>query len=110
MVEPVAHVADGWPNRRLARAAADRALSGRKQALKSALGPRLEMVPNRRPGIGGNSQTCLCGATVRKTLRDRWHECSTCGLSAPRDLVSANIVEMIAFGTTTLTTPRAGDS
>lgn len=91
-------------NRRLARAASDRALSHQEHALASVLGDRLVLVPNRRPGIGGNSQTCLCGASVPKTLKDRWHQCPECGLSAARDVVSANIVEMIAFETTTLTT------
>ena len=37
----------------------------------------------------GTSQTCLCGAKVRKTLAQRWHECPACGLSAARDHVSA---------------------
>ncbi len=40
----------------------------------------------------GTSQRCLCGAEVRKTLADRWHDCSACGLSEPRDLVSAKII------------------
>lgn len=40
----------------------------------------------------GTSQTCLCGVAVGKTLTDRWHDCSACGLSAPRDVVSAQIV------------------
>ena len=40
----------------------------------------------------GTSQTCVCGATVRKTLDDRWHDCPACGLSAGRDFVSADIV------------------
>lgn len=40
----------------------------------------------------GTSQTCLCGAEVRKTLADRWHECESCGLSAPRDVVSAQVI------------------
>jgi putative transposase len=30
----------------------------------------------------GTSQTCLCGAEVRKTLKERWHKCDSCGLSA----------------------------
>jgi transposase len=91
-------------NRRLARSASDRALSKQKHALASALGPRLVMTPNRRTGIGGNSQSCLCGASVPKTLSDRVHKCPECGLVAPRDLVSANIVETIAFGTNKITT------
>jgi transposase len=91
-------------NPRLARVASDRALGAQKHALASALGPRLVLVPNRREGVGGNSQTCVCGASVPKTLRDRWHHCPECGVSAPRDLVSANIAELIAFGTHKLTT------
>ncbi|MEU6657412.1 transposase, partial [Streptomyces sp. NPDC046900] len=35
------------------------------------------------------SQTCLCGAQVRKTLADRVHACTFCGLVADRDMVSA---------------------
>lgn len=38
------------------------------------------------------SQTCVCGASVPKTLADRWHLCPVCGLSLPRDQVSAQIV------------------
>lgn len=40
----------------------------------------------------GTSQTCLCGASVPKTLSQRWHQCRECGLSAPRDHVSAQLV------------------
>ena len=40
----------------------------------------------------GTSQTCLCGADVRKTLGQRWHSCDWCGLSAPRDQVSAQLI------------------
>lgn len=40
----------------------------------------------------GTSQTCLCGASVPKTLSQRWHLCDKCGLSAPRDHVSAQLV------------------
>jgi transposase len=36
------------------------------------------------------SQTC--GAAVPKTLAERWHECPECGLSAPRDVVSAQVL------------------
>src|SRR5262249_29640826 len=35
------------------------------------------------------SQTCLCGAEVRKSLADRVHRCPSCGLVADRDMVSA---------------------
>jgi len=43
----------------------------------------------------GTSQTCLCGANVPKTLRDRWHECPACGLSLPRDQVSALLIKRL---------------
>jgi putative transposase len=42
---------------------------------------------------GGTSQECLCGAAVPKTLGMRWHLCVSCGLSAPRDHVSAQLIE-----------------
>jgi putative transposase len=41
----------------------------------------------------GTSQECLCGAAVRKTLSDRWHHCVACGLSEPRDLISAKVIK-----------------
>jgi putative transposase len=50
-------------------------------------GRTLVKVPAR-----GTSQTCLCGAAVPKTLADRWHDCLTCGLSLPRDHVSALLI------------------
>jgi putative transposase len=40
----------------------------------------------------GTSQTCICGARVAKTLSERWHLCSACGLSADRDHVSAQVI------------------
>lgn len=40
----------------------------------------------------GTSQTCICGTAVRKTLAQRWHLCLSCGLSANRDHVSAQII------------------
>lgn len=40
----------------------------------------------------GTSQTCLCGAEVRKGLADREHVCTECGLIADRDLVSAQLI------------------
>ena len=40
----------------------------------------------------GTSQRCVSGAYVPKTLKDRWHECPVCGLSAPRDVVSAQVI------------------
>jgi putative transposase len=40
----------------------------------------------------GTSQTCVCGATVKKDLSVRWHCCKVCGLSEHRDSVSAKII------------------
>jgi len=40
----------------------------------------------------GTSQTCTCGAHVPKALGQRWHECGSCGLSLPRDHVSALLI------------------
>jgi transposase len=85
-------------NRRLAKSASDRAIGKQKQVLASKLGSkRYVAVPNKRQGIGGNSQTCVCGASVPKELKDRIHNCFNCGLIADRDHVSANIVQLIAF-------------
>ncbi len=42
----------------------------------------------------GTSQTCPCGVVVAKTLKDRWHSCPDCGLSGPRDVISAMVIEM----------------
>lgn len=40
----------------------------------------------------GTSQLCTCGAEVRKTLKDRVHNCTSCGLIADRDIVSGKII------------------
>lgn len=40
----------------------------------------------------GTSQYCLCGREVRKTLAVRVHRCTECGLVAPRDVVSAQLI------------------
>jgi len=40
----------------------------------------------------GTSQTCTCGAKVWKELSDREHFCTACGLLAPRDVVSAQVI------------------
>jgi putative transposase len=46
----------------------------------------------REPAARNSSQECLCGASVPKTLKDRRHDCAACGLSAPRDHVSAQVI------------------
>jgi putative transposase len=55
----------------------------------------------------GTSQTCLCGAEVRKTLAVRVHVCGNCGLVADRDLVSAELVLRRAIRLQALTSPVA---
>ena len=44
----------------------------------------------------GTSQRCVCGAEVRKELKDRWHGCTACGLSVSRDHASA--MEILRLG------------
>jgi putative transposase len=51
----------------------------------------------------GTSQTCLCGAAVPKTLSQRWHQCSACGLSAARDHVSAQLISGLGLSLLGLT-------
>ncbi|MGW8886687.1 zinc ribbon domain-containing protein [Streptomyces sp. NPDC055749] len=43
------------------------------------------------------SQHCMCGERVNKTLRDREHKCSVCGLVGKRDLVSAALAAFVRF-------------
>lgn len=57
-------------------------------AYKAASAGRVFVQVNPR----GTSQTCTCGAEVRKTLSQRWHSCLICGLSLPRDHVSAQVI------------------
>ena len=80
-------------NKRLAKVVSDRAIHGRKLVLKSKLGKRYIGTDVKRAGIGGNSQTCTCGASVPKELKDRVHNCSACGLSVGRDHVTSKDVK-----------------
>jgi putative transposase len=64
-------------------------------------GKRVELVDPR-----GTTQICsACGASVRKSLSERVHQCSTCGLLLGRDLNAAvNILNRsVARGTRELT-------
>jgi hypothetical protein len=45
------------------------------------------------------SQHCLCGARVAKTLADRVHHCTQCGLCGDRDAVAATLAAFVVFGT-----------
>jgi hypothetical protein len=53
----------------------------------------------------GTSQECPCGATVAKTLADRWHFCLTCGLSVPRDHASALCIKLRGLRSQALSEP-----
>jgi len=46
------------------------------------------------------SQTCICGASVKKTLATRQHMCQKCGLINHRDIVSAQVILKRAVGRT----------
>jgi len=48
----------------------------------------------------GTSQICICGASTPKTLKERWHQCDSCGSSLPRDHVSAQVILNRAVGQT----------
>ncbi|HEX9833193.1 MAG TPA: zinc ribbon domain-containing protein [Mycobacterium sp.] len=41
------------------------------------------------------SQHCLCGARVAKTLKQRTHDCPSCGLHGDRDIVSAALAACV---------------
>jgi putative transposase len=43
------------------------------------------------------SQTCVCGEPVPKDLSQRWHHCPRCGLSLPRDQVSAILIKKLGL-------------
>lgn len=40
----------------------------------------------------GTSQLCICGAYVPKKLHHRIHHCSVCGVTVPRDTMSAMVI------------------
>lgn len=47
----------------------------------------------------GTSQYCSkCLNKVSKSLKDRWHDCSNCGLSVDRDHNSALIIKKLVAG------------
>ena len=51
------------------------------------------------------SQRCLCGARVSKTLAQRIHDCSECGLHNDRDVISAMLAACVEL--TDLDDPRS---
>lgn len=55
----------------------------------------------------GTSQRCICGAPVKKTIKQRWHECHACGLSVGRDHASALEILRLGLSLQTLTCPVA---
>ena len=58
----------------------------------------------------GTSQNCLCGTPVPKTLKERWHQCPNpeCGLSLPRDVVSAKLILRLGLSLQALTVDAQG--
>jgi putative transposase len=44
----------------------------------------------------GTSQTCPCGERVPKSIKERWHDCVSCGLSVSRDHAAA--INILALG------------
>jgi putative transposase len=46
------------------------------------------------------SQVCYnCLNSVAKTLSDRWHDCSHCGVSLDRDEAGAKLIKKVGFVT-----------
>lgn len=41
------------------------------------------------------SQTCQCGHKQKKLLKERWHQCSLCAITAQRDLYSAYLARFV---------------
>jgi hypothetical protein len=38
---------------------------------------------------------CHCGNKKKKELKERWHKCDSCGISAQRDLYSAFLAQYV---------------
>ncbi|MBC1240709.1 RNA-guided endonuclease TnpB family protein [Nostoc sp. 2RC] len=55
------------------------------------------------------SQTCLCGNKQKKSLSQRVHNCSKCGLTMQRDILSAYLSRYVDPKTETLSIQSAGD-
>lgn len=55
------------------------------------------------------SQTCHCGARVKKRLSERWHRCP-CGVSAQRDLYSAYLARFVHPDTSLLEVGQAREA
>ncbi len=72
-----------------------------KQVLDASWGSFFEKLSYKAENAGrqlikvnpnGTSQTCLCGASVPKTLSQRTHKCDVCGIETDRDLMSAKVI------------------
>jgi putative transposase len=96
-------------NKRQAKLASDRAIHKQKLLLKSKLGHRYIKADASCNGMG-NSQVCVCGASVPKELNVRIHSCPSCGTVSGRDHMSANVVSVNVFGfaSTSLRAPVTG--
>ncbi len=76
----------------------DAAWSNFFQKLKSKAENAGKMIVEVNPF--GTSQTCICGAAVKKTLSVRHHHCLKCGYKNHRDIVSAQVILKRAVGQT----------
>jgi len=70
--------------------------------LSSGMKPFVEFgfMPEKLASGKNTSQTCICGASVKKTLAQRQHNCSICGLINHRDIVFAQVILKRAVGRT----------
>jgi putative transposase len=64
------------------------------------------MFPTRKTAL---SQTCLCGNKQKKSLSQRVHQCSVCGLKMQRDILSAYLSRYVDPKTETLSIQSARD-
>jgi hypothetical protein len=77
--------------------------------LVAAIDREARAVASAAGGVGGVerastrttalSQHCPCGARVAKSLADRVHRCSRCGLVGDRDAVAAVLASFVGFAT-----------
>ena len=91
----------GMARSMLAKSVSDAAWGGFLQILRDKAEEAGRVVLGVNPR--GTSQTCTCGASVPKTLNQRWHECLACGLSLARDHVSALLIQGLGRSLVSLT-------
>ena len=73
---------------------------------KRAPGLLMEILRRKAANAGGEviefntrttalSQSCQCGSRKKKALKERWHDCQSCGLIVQRDLYSAFLATFV---------------